>query len=411
MKIKPSSETHGIVGISGHAGAGHVHSHAGFVQDDSGGFAVAAYLLQQAYPVNSKIAAVKADIDKGIITISTEDGGTGSAWARRGLTPFEVEIMQRAVGKDAILTQSTAFQALGRIYGQGILETPVALQSAVALALIDTFKKKWPEVIHVAEEDMEDKVGKIMGTVIEIEGTPVSLLAVVNASSGGIGPEEDLEGNVLLGAKGKLMKELALDRIPTIIVESKAFVPGLCDSLSEDTIWIRENKNADNTIVAGCLAEAAKNNHIAYIHNDEAYPRGTGEMKTATQKLAKRIVEIGNQLYIAETSHEKVKIIGDLALLTSQDAGGVTYMTNSLHDVVGGGGILPGTSAVISQLVTSDYIKYWKIPAVTMKDVEKYSTVITGAVIALSHKIEKAEQELREKLNFNVSEFDFLYKR
>ena len=44
-------EGRGAFGVVGHVGVGHVHSHSGFVQDDSVGFAVAAGLLQRALQV------------------------------------------------------------------------------------------------------------------------------------------------------------------------------------------------------------------------------------------------------------------------------------------------------------------------------------------------------------------------
>ena len=55
---------------------------------------------------------------------------------------------------------------------------------------------------------MEGKVGRCIGAVIEIDSVPVSVLGILNANEGGVGPDEDLEGNVMLGEKGKLMKLL-----------------------------------------------------------------------------------------------------------------------------------------------------------------------------------------------------------
>ena len=51
MDIRFSEQQKGILGVSGHVGVGHVHSHSGFVQDDSAGLAVAARILKQALPV------------------------------------------------------------------------------------------------------------------------------------------------------------------------------------------------------------------------------------------------------------------------------------------------------------------------------------------------------------------------
>jgi hypothetical protein len=411
MDVKVSSAKRGILGICGHAGVGHVHSHSGFVQDDSGGFAVAASLLKKALPVDSTIARAQANLEEGMIIVATADGGQGRARARRGITPVEAELIQRVIGRDSVCTQSAALYAFGRIYGQGVLEVPVALQQAVALALVDTFEKKWPSSVQVVSEDMPGNEGKILGSVLEIGRVPVSVLAVVNATGGGIGPDEDLEGNVILGAKGNLMNQLGLNTVPTIVIEGKPFVPGVCDGLKESTFWIRANRQSDNTTVAACLAEAAAELNLPYLSSDTAFPRGGGVLTEATRKLAQRIVEIGKQLASSETSYEKVKLVGELAVLISEDAGGATFMTNSLQDVVGSAGMVPGTSAVISLLVTPEYIKHWKIPVLTAEDCDHFLAIITKAIPKLSRRIEEARQELKEKSNFKETDFEFLFNK
>jgi hypothetical protein len=409
MEIRISKKRAGIIGICGHVGAGHVHSHMGFVQDDSGGFAVATTLLKKALPVNSIISSVDAGIEEGIITITTEDGGVGRARARRGITPIEAQLMKRVIGMDSVFTQSNSLQAFGRIYGQGIMEVPVALQTAAALALIDTFQKKYPRYVKVVDEDIKGNIGKILGTVIEVEEIPVSLMAVVNATQGGIGPNEDLEGNILLGAKGDLMRGLKLHCIPTVVVEGKAFVPGVCDNLRQETFWIRANKQADNTAVASVLAESAEELGIPYRFSDDVLSRGGTAFREACSSLGQKVIDLGNRLKSAETSHEKVNIIGELAVLISQDAGGVTFMTDSLQEIAGSAGMIPGTSAVISLLVDPEYIKYWKIPVLTEDNTEKFISIITSAVVKLSKKIDIAKKELEDKFKFNAKEFDYLF--
>jgi uncharacterized spore protein YtfJ len=317
--------------------------------------------------------------------------------------------MKRVIGMDSVFTQSNSLQAFGRIYGQGIMEVPVALQTAVALALIDTFQKKYPRYVKVVDEDIKGNIGKILGTVIEVEEIPVSLMAVVNATQGGIGPNEDLEGNILLGAKGDLMRGLKLHCIPTVVVEGKAFVPGVCDNLRQETFWIRANKQADNTAVASVLAESAEELGIPYRFSDDVLSRGGTAFREACSSLGQKVIDLGNRLKSAETSHEKVNIIGELAVLISQDAGGVTFMTDSLQEIAGGAGMVPGTSAVISLLVDPEYIKYWKIPVLTEDNIEKFVSIITSAVVKLSQKIDIAKKELEDKFKFNAKEFDYLF--
>ena len=66
---------------------------------------------------------------------------------------------------------------------------------------------------------LEGNCGKILGTVLDIHGVPVSVMALSNATVGGIGPNEDIEGNVNLYGKKDLSEKLHLDRIPSFVIE------------------------------------------------------------------------------------------------------------------------------------------------------------------------------------------------
>ncbi len=411
MNISVSSSPRGVAGICGHAGVGHVHSHSGFVQDDSGGFAVTVHLLKTALPVDTRVKTAEADLATGFITVTTEDGGVGKAYARRGVTPFEAELLSRALGREASRTQALAFAVFGRIYGQGILETPVALQAASALAVIDTFEKKYPGKVKSACENIPGNIGRVLGSVLDIGGVPVSVLTVVNATEGGLGPNEDMEGNVLLGEKGRLMKALGLAEIPTIVVEGKAYVPGPSDPLQQNTFWIRYNSHSDNRITAESIAQAAK--EIGFPHQilDTAFPRGGNSLEIGTRDLGKKIESLGRNLQEARTSREKVRLLGELSLLASQDAGGVTFMSDALQDVVGSAGMVPGTSAVVSLLVTPEYIRRWKIPELTEEDVGNVCTLLCKAACILAERAEEARKELLNKKQFQEEQFAYLLEK
>lgn len=47
------------------------------------------------------------------------------------------------------------------------------------------------------------------------------MLVVINATEGGFWPNEDVEGNVDLGIKGRLMETSGLDALPTFLIEGK----------------------------------------------------------------------------------------------------------------------------------------------------------------------------------------------
>jgi hypothetical protein len=235
-------------------------------------------------------------------------------------------------------------------------------------------------------------------------------MAVVNASEGGIGPDEDLEGNIMLGEKGQVMKVLGLDRLPTIIVESKAYVPAVCRG-EHERMWIRANGDVDNTFVYDALCFGATSARLPFLNSDSAYPRGRGEMAAATQALGRRIAEIGNELASETRSARKVELVAELAVAVSQDAGGVTYMSSDMHDVVAGGGLMPGTAAVLSMTVSEEYIREWKIPFFTPEDAAKYIQVIEGASQVLVNNGDLARKQLNARFAFDASAFQVLFQR
>ncbi len=103
------------------------------------------------------------------------------------------------------------------------LETPVALQTALANAAVNGFVVNFSQNFVHCVEDVGDNIGQIAGTVVNIDGIDVSILATVNASKGGLGPLEDLEGNSTCGAKRESYSFLGMDHLPTLVVEAMIY--------------------------------------------------------------------------------------------------------------------------------------------------------------------------------------------
>ncbi len=377
--VKVSENNTGVLAVLGHAGVGHVHSHSGFVQDDSAGFAVVASIMKEAFKVDTTIRTVTGNLETGSITVETYEGGIGTSHTRRGLTPQEVLMLKRAEGEDGIYTQSVAVKTFGRMYGQGAMETPVALQGAIALAVTDSFCKKSPHKIIATQEKYEGLIDKMAGTVVDINGIPASLLLNINGSEGGIGPAEDNEGNTAIGQKGEIMRFLGIDGVPNIIVESKSYVPALSNEIRCSTFLFRGQELIDNTDVAKSLADAASELKFPYILKYDSLPISKGYLENATKIFARKIIKLGERLSGTQSSTDKTSIIADIARLISEDAGGVSFMSNDLHDTARAAGIVPGTASVMSLLVPEDYINYWKIPILTPEDVEQYMRIIFHA--------------------------------
>lgn len=409
MDISFSFEKIGKVGLAGHIGVSHAHSHSGFVQEDGAGFSVLGNIFRLAAPVDLRIAQVGVAAEQGRISITLEGGGSGTAVARCGITPAEVALMQAALGENGLSPQTLATTIFGRVHGQGILEIPATFITALARAVVATFLTNYPERFHFFEEDTPQSCGCFLGTVLQIDGIPVSAILTVNAGLGGLGPNEDTEGNVPIGNKGGLMRILGMDALPTIIVESKAYVPFWSDEIKETTLIVRANQEHDNSVVGECLVEAAEALGYPVYLPPNPYPRKAGSLMQSTQEIGKRISDLGNRLAQACNCGEKNAITGELAKLVKYDMGGVVFMSDGVNDIVDHGGLLPGTAAVLSSAVSTEYISRHQIPLLSEDDLEMYVQTIAEAVSILYSRLPEANEQLRKRSINNV-QFDAMIR-
>lgn len=388
------SSPRAALGVAGHAGIGHTHCPGGLIQDDTAGFAVAAAIIRDELKADTHVATIEASPDDGIIRVTTVAGGTGQSSPRRGITPAEARMMRGVVGRDALFCQTVPIEVLGRMYGQGVLETPVALAAALANAVIDTFRKKAPDRFFMTMESVATNSGLIGGMSFELGSLKTSVMAAVNASSSGIGPNEDLEGNVALGSRGELMRKLGMLRCPSIVLEGKAYSPARSDGLRQSAFLVRCQRDLDNVVVAEALRDSARDLGFPVIYVEDAFPRNPGLLKRKTAEVADSIAKAAENLKQAETGSEKVLVAAELARLVSQEVGGVSFMTNGVHDVVRQVGLIPGTSAVLSMLVTKEYLAHWKIPLLEQEDVDRIKSIVLGAIPRIASRLDRANEVL-----------------
>jgi hypothetical protein len=382
------------IGIAGHAGIGHTLCPGGLIQDDSVGFAVAGSIIRDILGADTHVKSVDADPDSNTIRVSTVDGGIGQSSPRRGLTPSEARLIHSVEGRDALFCQTLAIEALGRVYGQGVLETSAALEAALANSVVDTFHKKAADRFHVTMESLATNSGLIGGISTEIDAVTTSIMATVNESSSGIGPDEDLEGNVALGSKRELMSKLGMLRCPTIVLEGKAYSPALSDGLQRNTFLVRVQRGLDNVVVAEALYDSAKELGYPVIFLDDAFPRNEGVLRRKTVEVAESIIQTAERLKTAELGSEKVLVAAELARLVGQDVGGVSFMSNRLHDIVRQCGLMPGTSAVLSMLVTKEYLAHWKMPLLEQDDVDMMKSIVYAAVPRIASRLDEANDSI-----------------
>ena len=290
-------------------------------------------------------------------------------------------------------THTLVLDVFGRFYGQGVSETPVALQTALANAAVNGFVVNFSQNFVHCVEDVGDNIGQIAGTVVNIDGIDVSILATVNASKGGLGPLEDLEGNSTCGAKGKVIRSLGMDHLPTLVVEAMIY-SSFSDGLTENTYFVRADEEDDNPYVARAFMEAGKKLGLPVYYRKGGMKRGPGGLRKNTQMVADKIVQLGKALHDAETSFEKISIIGDLALTVSQDCGGVSFMSNELHEQIGGAGMIPRTAAVINLVTCDMYHAENPIPYMTEETVKQYVALTIETMKILGASVEEATRHI-----------------
>lgn len=391
MEIKFSQKKIGKLAIAGHVGCGHCHSLNNQVQDDSPGLSVVLSLFKKATGIDLTISDFRFEGNKIIAVL--KNGGEGYGTVKRNFTLQEKYIIRRMIGKEAINTHTIVLEAFGRIYGQGVMETPVAVQTAIANAALNSFTKNYPEKFVSTVESIEENLGSIVGTVLDINDIPVSVLGTVNATEGGIGPNEDLEGNSPNYSKKCIIEKLGMDKLPTLIVEAMIY-SGFSKGLTKPTYFVRGDAEDDNPYAVKAVVDAAKELGIECIFYEGAAKRVKGGLKSNTEKVANKIIELGNALKISEYSKDKVQIISKLANVVSQDCGGISFMSNDLHEEIGGAGMIKRTGAVINLVVTEEYEKENPIPFLTNEDLEDYVNLIVKGIEKLSLNVDAATNHI-----------------
>ncbi len=392
--IKSSILTKGQIGIAGHIGIGHANSHSGVVADDAVGFAVLTHILQKAYHFDITVTKIEV-INGSEVQISLKDGGIGKASCHRGFTKFEEEILQRGINLNYSSSQTFASHIFGRIYGHGICDQVSATSLAHARAIIDTIRKKDNNLVF-AKDNIPNSEGEFLGGVIEINNILISWLLSINCGSKGTGPNEDSEGIIPIGNKGEIIKKLGMDLIPTIVIDGKLFIPKMQYNINDCVPLIRWNNEYDNPVVGKCLVEASECLGLKYIVSDTAYPRDDS-LEQATKNVAKQIIELGEKYHNAKTSATKVELAWELVKIASQDIGGSLYMSNSIFEICGSGGLWPGYAAMLSFIVSKEHLIKHKTITLFEDEAALAANIVVNSVLLLNERLDEAKTYILER--------------
>lgn len=394
MKFTATKIQSAKLALFGHNGVAHAISHLDFQQDDSIGFAQLVNILQHAVPMN--ITVTDITITENTINIELASGKKGSANAHRGITKYEQLLMNKAVGLSSLSPQFFTIQVLGRIYGQGINEVSTALNLAYTRAVLNTVRKYWPETLHDID-NVPNSCGEFLAGSILINDIPVNWMLTINSSEGGIGPNEDSEGNIPIGNKGILMEKLGMRLIPSLILEGKAFVPALKDKVNKTSYFLRWHKDSDNRIVGKALINAAETLNLPYLALDTVYARNDPYLLSENQRIGERLIELGKQYKNSETSAERVNIAYEVTKIASEDFGGSIFMSNKIYQNCAGGGLFPGLSAVLSIIVSEEHIKQYHQIVYENEDTEKGCMLIVKALENIMDNYQEALEELNNR--------------
>ncbi len=391
IEIKPAK-----IALMGHNGVGHAVSHSGFRQDDSYGFAMLVNMLQLCVPLDLTIKNIWTDTYG--IEIELICGGRAKAYVRRGVSFAEKELLKNALGLSSYAPQNLAMKIFGRVYGQGVNEVCSAFNLAYSKAILDSYRTAWTET-HYAEDTISNSAGAFLAGCMRMNGQVVAWMLTVNAGQGGLGPIEDSEGNIPIGSKGEIMQKMGMDTIPTIVLESRAYVPALSKGLKEASFWVRWNKEYDNSVVGKALVQVLKEESLPYVFSDDAYMRNDLSLEKESERIGQCLIELGKQYKQSQTSAERVEIAGILAQLVSEDMGGSIFMSNKLFALTAGGGLFPGLAAVFSVLVPySEYVVTQQIDY-RKKEIEQSALVLVKAIqYILEHYAETLEEIKRKRM-------------
>ena len=89
-----------------------------------------------------------------------------------------------------------------------------------------------------------------------------------------------------------------------------------------------------------------------------------------------------------------MRLAAEINRFVSEDLGGVTFMSDDIHEVMGGVGAIPGTTGCLSLFVPTAENKRSVYPALTLADVNRFADVVLGAVALLHERREDAVKEV-----------------
>jgi hypothetical protein len=177
-------------------------------------------------------------------------------------------------------------------------------------------------------------------------------------------------------------------------VEGKIYSPAYSADAASPCFLVRADPVDDNPVVGEAIVRAAENLGYCVRCRSDVMKRTPKALENTTIALGEAVIAAGEELRNARHAQEKVAALAKLARLVSEDGAGVSFMSDRLHEVVGGTGIMPGTGAVFSYVMTQEYRDHYVFPFLTEEDLKRYTALVKGAVACLHRELPAAKAHL-----------------
>lgn len=113
-------------------------------------------------------------------------------------------------------------------------------------------------------------------------------------------------------------------------------------------------------------------------------------MRKLGNSQGENVIRLGKALRDAKTAVEKVRIAAELNEFCSQELGGITFMSEDVHQVMGGVGMIPGTCACLSLFIPHTQLEEDVIPVLSEADAGRFADMVLAAAEDLSKHLPEA---------------------
>ena len=180
--------------------------------------------------------------------------------------------------------------------------------------------------------------------------------------------------------------------MPTLLIEGKVCADPAFILISRPTFLIRAYPDDDNVVVAqkSYVAAAAK---LGYpnLYLDNLLARSADAMRKLGNSQGENVIRLGKALRDAKTAVEKVRIAAELNEFCSQELGGITFMSEDVHQVMGGVGMIPGTCACLSLFIPHTQLEEeMSFPVLSEADAGRFADMVLAAAEDLSKHLPEA---------------------